>query len=193
MSGEQTLMFAKNPVRVVSDGDQVWFAAVDLYETCNRHTDKRHLACFDRAHLRLHTLHTDTGRRRLTLVSTLGALTVASGLPAPADRMMDAWVRKQVAALGYDRPPMTLGADGALPARPKTTWLAFDDWEALAAKYPDARRNPPAPDVAELDDDDITVPFRPSPERIAADREAMLAAEFEVVEVPRRKPKRKKR
>ncbi|OWK31784.1 hypothetical protein [Sphingomonas mucosissima] len=195
MTDEQTLHFGKQPVRIVTIDGALWFTAADLYETKNRRTNKQHLACFDRSHLRLHTFQSDAGPRKLTLVSTLGALTIASGLPEPDGRIMDAWVRKQVAALGLDRPPFTLGADGALPARPKTTWLAFEDWEALAAANPHARRNSPVQNINELDDDDTPVPFKPSAERVAADRQAMLDAEYEIVEMPRHKarPRKKKR
>ncbi|MEI5688473.1 hypothetical protein [Sphingomonas kyungheensis] len=197
MINEVTLPIGKKNIRaVIADGD-VWFTALDLYDSQNRFTDKKHLACFDRRHLRLHTFPTDKGPKRLTLVSTLGAITVAKGFPRPTDRIMDAWVRKQVQLLGFDRPAMLLVADGGLPTMPKDSiWNDRWDWDALKAANPTARRNPPQADVPELDDDDVPAPpVKPTQAEIDADWEAMMDAEREIVTLPTKakKPRHKPR
>ena len=193
MKTEVTLPIGKKSIRAVIADGGVWFAALDLYDSQNRITDKKHLACFDRHHLRLHTFSTDGGPKRLTLVSTLGAITVAKGFPRPTDRIIDAWVRKHVQLLGFDRPAMMLAADGGLPAMPKDSiWNDRSDWDALKAANPTAKRHPPQADVPELDDDDVPAPPpKPTQEQIDADWEAMIDAERQVVAMPRKARKSK--
>lgn len=174
MTTEQTLQFGKKPIRVVIMDGEVWFVAKDLYASQKALTNKRHLSCFDRQHLRLHTFHADGASERLTIVSTLGALTVATLFRTPTDRMVDGWVRKQVDQLGFGRPALSLCADGTLPVRPKASWMAYEAWDDLARANPGRQRNPEAVDLTELDDDDDPKPFVPTPERIEADRQAML-------------------
>lgn len=197
MTTELKLPLGKTYLRVVIIDGAVWFAAKDLYSSQRSETNKKHLACFDRKHLQLHTFVEDGIPLRLTLISTLGALTAARGFRPPADRIMDAWVRKQVQLLGFERPPLTIAADGGLPVKPKASLLdARDEWDRLRAANPEARRNAPVEALPELDDDDIPPPpIVPSQERIDADLEAMIDAQYEIVALPRRsaKPKRKKR
>lgn len=181
MTPEQTLQFGKKPIRVVIMDGEVWWAAKDLYASQKALTNKRHLSCFDRQHLRLHTFHADGVSERLTIVSTLGALTLATLFRSPADRMVDGWVRKQVDQLGFGRPALMLCADGTLPVRPKASWMAYETWDDLARANPGRKRNQEAVDVPELDDDDDAKPFVPTPERIEADRQAMLDDEEAVL------------
>jgi hypothetical protein len=193
MSTEQTLQFGKKPVRIViADGD-VWFAAKDLYLTQRRHTDKRHLSCFDRQHLRIHTFATENGLERLALVSSLGALTIATLLPTPADRMVDGWVRKQVELLGFFRPGLSLCADGTMPVRPKAAWASYSTWQDLKAANPNARRNPQVESLPELDDDDIPPPAQTDAQIMAVLSEALLASEDGILKPTPAKPRRKKR
>lgn len=171
---EQTLLFGKKPIRIVVMDGEIWWAAKDLYASQKALTNKRHLSCFDRRHLRLHTFHADGVSERLTIVSTLGALTVATLFRTPADRMVDGWVRKQVEQLGFKRPAFAICADGTLPVRPKASWMAYEAWDDLARANPGRKRYPEAVDILELNDDDDVKPFVPTPERIEADRQAML-------------------
>ncbi|MBB3692450.1 hypothetical protein [Sphingomonas sp. BK580] len=178
---EQTLHFGKKPIRIVIMDGEVWWAAKDLYASQKALTDKRHLSCFDRQHLRLHTFNANATSERLTIVSTLGALTIATLFRTPGDRMVDGWVRKQVEQLGFVRPPLALCADGTLPVRPKASWMAYEAWDDLARAHPGLKRNPEAFDLPELDDDDDGKPPVPTPEQVEADRQAMLNNEAEVL------------
>lgn len=186
MTTEQTLLFGKKPIRVVIIDGEVWWAAKDLYASQRALTNKRHLSCFNRQHIRLHIFRTDGISERLTIVSTLGALTIATLLRKPANQMVDGWVRKQVDRLGFGRPALTMCADGTLPVRPKASWMAYEAWDDLARANPGRKRNPEAVGLPELDDDDDAKPFVPTPERIEADRKAMIADEHAQVAADRR-------
>ncbi|WP_022685608.1 hypothetical protein [Sphingomonas phyllosphaerae] len=186
MTTEQTLLFGKKPIRVVIIDGEVWWVAKDLYASQRALTNKRHLSCFDRQHLRLHIFRTDGISERLTIVSTLGALTIATLLRRPANQMVDGWVRKQVDRLGFGRPALTMCADGTLPVRPKASWMAYEAWDDLARANPGRKRNPETVGLPELDDDDHAKPFVPTPERIEADRKAMIADEHAQVAADRR-------
>lgn len=196
---EQTLQFGKKPVRVVIIDDQAWFVAADLYATQQTHTKKRTLSCFDRDHLRLHTFETAEGPKRLTLVSALGAITIASYFARPNNRMVDAWVRKNVVALGFERPPLALCADGTMPVRPRAAdFHGCEAWDDLKLRSSGIQRNLPVDGLPELDDDDTSRP--PTKEEIEAHLATILIPDdVELVEVvpvkarKRRPPTRAKR
>lgn len=141
---EQTLSYSRIPVRVIVHDDGIWWAASDLYRATRRYTDRDHLACFDPVHLRLLTFSSPEGPVRLTAVSPLGAATIATTLPSNQARMFDGWVRKHSNALaaetGHLRLELSLGADGALPVKPKPYTDAADAWKELRAQHPTASR-----------------------------------------------------
>jgi hypothetical protein len=192
MTTEQTLQFGKKPIRIVIIDGNVWFTAADLYATQRTHTNKKALSCFGREHLRLHTFETTSGPKRFTLVSPRGALSVAADFQRPGDRIVDAWVRKTMVELGFDRPPLTLGADGTMPVRPRASdYDGSAAWDALKRRSLDTSRNPPVEGVPELDDDDESRP--PTDDEISAAFAAVcMSDDDEQSEVVPSKPRKRR-
>ncbi len=197
MTTEQTLPFGKKSIRAVVSDDDVWFAAADLYATQRTHTDKQALSRFDAVHLRLHTFETPTDSKRLTLVSTLGALTIAKRFSRPSDRIVDLWLRKKVTELGFPRPPLTLCADGTMPVCPRASdYEGREAWDALWDANRGLTRRPAVEGLKELNDDDETRP--PTPEEIMANLNAALFGMEDAMlavtpKTPRKRPATKTR
>lgn len=158
---EHSLSYSRIPVRLIVNDEGIWWAASDLYRATRRYTDRTHLACFDPAHLRLLTFSSPEGPVRLTAVSSLGAATIATTLPSNQARMLAGWVRKHNNALaaeaGHPRLELSLGADGALPVKPKAYTDADDAWKHLRAQHPNASRRPANRFEPALFDEDPTV------------------------------------
>jgi hypothetical protein len=152
------LIFSRRRVRAVVRQGALWFAATDLFQIRHLYTDRKLLSRFGSEHLAIHDFGPEGSPCRLTIVSALGAATVAKALPPPMDRMLDAWVRKRAAELGTSGDmPMTLLADGTLPVRPKAHTHAHDAWWNLKAFHPSPVQRPPVSDAPELVDDDDNV------------------------------------
>jgi hypothetical protein len=160
------LRYRKTPVRVLLSPDTAWFAATDIFAANHRRTDRASLSRIDCAHLDLKTFPSPTGPVRLTAVSPLGVATIAKELPAPLDRMLDAWVRREANQLadlhGFPRLELTLLADNTLPVRPLTHWNSYFPWQELSRHHPTVYRNAvDLTDPALFDDDPALPPHDP--------------------------------
>jgi prophage antirepressor-like protein len=163
----------KKTIRAVILDGAIWFVASDLFRPFKCYTDRESLSSFRDEDLRLETLDTDTGPKRLTLVSVLGALTVATLLPIKGPRIIDSWVRREVKALAEANGlpteiPMTLGSDGTYLVKPRMEANHYLDWWTIYNATKKVTRSPVRHGLPVLDDDDDNI--------IPADEQAELDA-----------------
>lgn len=182
------LNYGKKPVRVLLSSGRLWFAAVDVFHANRRKTDRGLLAHFAPEHLQLETFPSEAGPVRLTAVSPLGVATIASDLPSPQNRALDAWVRREVNMLAetHDLPRLgwTLLADNTLPVRPRATHSGYEAWKVLQSFHPRPRRNPYDPKQPALFDDDPSLPPH-DPDAGRAAIAALMAAGAAAIEADR--------
>jgi hypothetical protein len=135
MITERTLSYRKKPIRVRVSQHGAFYAAHDVYGAHNRRVDRSFLSRFDPAHLSLETFSGDDGPIKLTSVSCLGVVTIATNLGAVNDRMLDGWARRVSAELaqefGFAPVELTLCANGGLPAKPMVQHERYDAWRQL--------------------------------------------------------------
>lgn len=164
---EKTLPYGKAALRVLVSPDGAWFAAKDLYEVHGRRTDRADLAHFAPEHLKLATFQSDEGPVLLTAVSSLGVATIASRLPFPQNRILDAWIRKTARRLAEEHgcPPLEMVqlADGLPPVKPHQYSDHSDAWYKLALQGPQVEpRSANLHEPALFDEDPELPPHDPS-------------------------------
>lgn len=135
MITERTLSYRNKPIRVRVSHHGAFYAAHDIYGAHRWKVDRNFLSRFDPAHLSLETFSGDGGPIKLTAVSCLGVVTIATSIGAVNDRMLDGWARRVSAELaqefGFTPVELTLCANGSLPAKPLVRHDRYEAWRQL--------------------------------------------------------------
>ncbi len=150
----------KRVIRAAIIDGTIWFVASDLFKVFKRETCRSFLSTFRDEDLRIEQLSTSTGAKRYTMVSVLGALTVATTLRADEPYVLDAWVRREVRNLTSADTnlaatiPMTLASNGDFLVHPRSNAAHFMESVAFRQARPLRVARYPRQNLDVLNDDD---------------------------------------